>query len=229
LIDFEDVSKKFACGTSRASFFAPLEVEAVRDVSFEHPPAECLLVKGPSGAGKSVLLNLIAGFYSPDKGKVRVNGHNPALSLELKKNLAMVRCGLHYFDLGLSARDNLFLLAGWYGLNSEEKTQRVEESLQFIGIDDAARDVPVGELSAGTVNQLSLAGGLIPSPDFLLLDEPDRYLDEFAFEKVQKLISALAAQGMTLIIASSSDRLVEDMSYRCLCLEEGKAVDYYAV
>ena len=227
MIVFEEVSKRFSCGMSIERILSPMEVEALSDITIEHPPAECLLVNGPSGSGKSVFLNLVAGFYSPDSGRIRVNGFDPANSIEYRKKIALVRCGPHYFDVELSARANLSLLAGWYGLSGVEREARVDESLEFIGIDTETRDVPVGELSAGILNQVSLAGGLIPSPDLLLLDEPTRYLDKVDSKKLKQLLKALAAQGMTLIVASSCHDLVEEIPHRVLRLEEGKKVDYY--
>jgi len=229
VIKFSEVHKKFNCGSSREMLFSPLEVEALSGINFEHPRGVTLMLRGPAGAGKSVLLNLIAGLYSPDSGQVRVNKQDPHRSMAIKRKMALVRSSQNQFDGELSARENLGLLGGWYGLGKSECEQRVEEVLEFVGLETEARSVPLGELSPGTVSQVSLAGGLLPSPEFLLLDDPGRHLGAEATERANKLLEALENRGMTLILASKRADIGTGLNLRQLELREGRQVDYNAV
>ncbi|MGM0381723.1 MAG: ABC transporter ATP-binding protein, partial [bacterium] len=221
MITFNDVDKNFACGSNRDMLFNPLEVEALSGIDFEHPNGVTLHLSGPAGAGKSVILNLIAGLYPPDHGQIRVNKHDPYQSIEFKKNIALVRYSPGQFDGELSARDNLNLLGGWYCLGESERENRVEEVLQFVGLENEARSVALGELSAGTVSRIALAGGLLPSPEFLLLDDPARYLGESGIARVNKLLNALEERGMTLVIASKRKEICAGLNLRRLQLDEG--------
>ena len=229
MITFNEIHKSFSCGASWEMLFNPLEVEALAGINFEHPRGVTLLLTGPAGAGKSVLLNLIAGLYSPDRGQVRVNKQDPYRSLDIKKKMVLVRNGQDQFDRELSARENLGLLGGWYGLGEDECKQRVEEVLEFVGLEKEARSVALGELSAGTASQVSLAGGLLPSPDFLLLDDPGRHLSSGAIEQINKLLEALENRGMTLIIASKRPEICSGLDIRRLELKDGRQVNYDAV
>ncbi len=226
MILLSEVCKKFNCGSSWEQLFNPLEVRAIDNLSFEHPGGECLYITGPAGAGKSVLVNLLAGLYRPDSGEVRIFSKDPVESSSLRKKIGLVRPEKNRFDSTLSPRRNLRLLAGWYGISGREQERRVEESLDYVQIDAGARDTRLGELSPGTINQVNLAGGLICSPELLLLDEPDKFMAPSARGQLKKLLQGLQQQGMTLILASTETLLIEGLEHRKLKLAEGRKVSY---
>lgn len=228
MITFKNVSKLFMSSTGWFNWFNSLEVEALNGINFRHPEGVTLQLTGPTGAGKSVFLNLLAGFYPPDQGKVLVDEFNPFTSGEIKKKIGFVRCGENEFVNTLSARDNLELLAGWHELEKEERNQRVEEVLRFVGLDEDPGRVAVGELSAGALNRLSLAGALLPSPEYLLLDDPASHLEPPGIKSLNKLLKVLENRGITLVIASEEAGICAGLEVRRLRLEEGKQVIYHA-
>lgn len=226
MIELQETCKSFNCGSSWEQLFNPLEVQAIDNLSFEHPDGECLHVTGPAGAGKSVLIDLLAGLYRPDSGELRIFSQAPAESSSLREKIGLVRADKNRFDPRLSPRHNLQLLAGWYEISEPQQEERVRETLDFVNIETAARDVPLGELSPGTINLVNLAGGLVPSPELLLLDEPDRFMSPEARDQLKELLYGLQQQGMTLVVASTEDRLIEKLSCRQLKLAEGRKVSY---
>ncbi len=224
MIAFREVSKKFRCGSSREQLFNPLEVEVISGLSFEHPEGEPLLVTGPAGAGKSVFIDLLAGLYRPDTGAVEVFGQSPASNSEVRSEIGIVRSQPMELDQFLSPRRNLQLLAAWYDIAGDEALKRVEETLDYVDIEAGARGVPLGELSPGVINLVNIAAGLIPSPRLLLLDEPATHLGPTARDKLKQLLHGLNKQGMTLVVASTDDRLVSDLAAQQLHLSEGEKV-----
>lgn len=227
MIKLQNVGKSFACGTTLDLLRDPLEVQALEGVSLELSPGECLHITGPSGAGKTVLVSLLAGLYEPDEGTVRVFQQDPVTSVELQKRMALVRPGENNFDPRVSARRNLDILAGLYGLAGQRRQQQVNEALSFFELEDPLRRLPYGELSPGIKNLIALAAGLVVSPDCLLLDAPDRFLDRARRRKLKNTLRGLHSEGVTIVLSAEGDELVSHLDRRCLVLEGGSVSEYY--
>jgi ABC-2 type transport system ATP-binding protein len=223
VIECENVSKSFQCGASWERLFSALEVRALDEVTFRSDYDVPLLIHGNAGSGKSVLLNLLAGFYPPDAGQVRIHGEDPWTDAGIRSRMAVVRPGPGDFDSSLSSRRNLRIVAGLYDLGPKEATSRVEEALDFVGIQSEEQTVPVGELSTGTQSLISLASALIASPDVLLLDEPDRFMDPPMFQRQQELIRGLVEQGIEVVLASPKVNDYEELTAARLFLDDGRS------
>lgn len=221
MIVCENVTKVFTCGASWERLFSPLKVTALDGVSFEVPFEKPLFVHGSSGSGKSVLLNLLAGHYPPDSGSVRINEQNPWTDPEHKVRRAVVRPGPDDFDSTLSSRRNLRIVAEFYGLSGQEAQTRVSEALDFVGIGPEEQTVPVGELSIGTQSLVSFASALVSSPDILILDEPERFLDPGAFRRTLDSIQGVIQRGMKIILASPRPEIFRNVDGNRITLSDG--------
>ena len=168
---------------------------------------------GPNGSGKSTLLRCIAGLLRPRVGQVLVDGRE---SVELPPaERARVAYAGHRPLLwgGLSARENLVLCAGLYGLPAE----LAETALAAADL-VAQAERPAAALSQGQRQRLALARALLPSPALLVLDEPHSGLDEASVARLDALLQA-ARGSMTLVIATHERARAEQLCDELLQLE----------
>jgi heme ABC exporter ATP-binding subunit CcmA len=176
-------------------------------------PGRALALIGPNGSGKSTLLRCIAGLLRPRAGSVLVDGRE---SCELPPaERARIAYAGHRPLLwgGLSARENLVLCAGLYGLAAE----RAERALESADLAEAA-ERPAASLSQGQRQRLALARALLPEPGLLVLDEPHSGLDEASVARLDALLQA-ARGSMTLVIATHERARAEQLCDELLQLE----------
>jgi len=162
-------------------------------------PGRALALLGPNGSGKSTLLRCIAGLQRPRAGHVLVDGRE---SCELAPaERARVAYAGHRPLLwgGLSARENLELCAGLYGLAAGA----AERALTSAGLAEAA-ERPAAALSQGQRQRLALARALLPEPALLVLDEPHSGLDEDSSARLDALLAA--ARGQVTMVHATHER-----------------------
>jgi len=185
---------------------------ALRDVSFTVQRGEAVGLIGANGGGKSTLLKLIAGVLVPDRGTVKVRGGVAPL-IELTGGF-----------LGeLTARENVHLVAGLYGLSKAEIDARYDEVVDFAGPQVAAgMDMPYRHFSSGM--QVRLAFSLITTLDrpVVLVDEVlavgDRAFREKCYVRMENLLSG----GKTLFLVSHSEHDLKRFAERGLYLRRGE-------
>ena len=172
-------------------------------------PGRALGLLGPNGSGKSTLLRCIAGLLRPRAGSVLVDGRE---SCELAPaERARVAYAGHRPLLwgGLSARENLLLCAGLYGLGPES----AERALETADLAEAA-ERPAAALSQGQRQRLALARALLPAPSLLVLDEPHSGLDEASGIRLDALLTQ-ARGDVTIVLAtherSRAERLCDEL------------------
>lgn len=174
------------------------------------PGVTCLV--GANGAGKSTLFRVLSGLERPDGGSVVfADGVRVGLMPQDPLIPRGARCGdyLHHI--------------GWlYGVPREQRSQRVADVLDSVGLTDRAGD-KVGELSGGMVRRLALAATLLPQPQVLLLDEPTVGLDPLQRISMRETVTGLGSDVAVVI----STHLVEDvraLDGRVVVLNAGQEV-----
>ena len=176
-------------------------------------PGRSLALLGPNGSGKSTLLRCIAGLLRPRAGHVLVDGRE---SCELgPAERARVAYAGHRPLLwgGLSARENLVLCAGLYGLGADA----AERALAAADLAEAA-ERPAAALSQGQRQRLALARALLPAPALLVLDEPHSGLDEASSARLDAVL-AEARGRVTLVVATHERARAERLCDEVLQLE----------
>ena len=121
----------------RRRHLRPVDVWALRDVSFRIEPGESVGFMGRNGSGKTTLLRLIAGVFRPTSGRLAVTGQIGSL-LELGAG----------FHQDFTGRDNIYLSASIYGLKKEEVDRRFDEIVEFSELERFI-DLPIRTYSAG--------------------------------------------------------------------------------
>ena len=172
---------------------------AVASTSFEVLRGEIFGLLGPNGAGKTTTFRMLCGLLPATSGSLQVAGAN----LRVAPARARARIGYvaQKFSLyaTLTVRENLAFYGAAYGLHGRQLTERIEAMLQRFDLDPAAES---GLLPAGYRQRLAMAAGLIHAPDILFLDEPTSGIDPLARRAFWRTITALSAQGVTIVITT---------------------------
>ena len=172
---------------------------AVASTSFEVRRGEIFGLLGPNGAGKTTTFRMLCGLLPATSGSLQVAGAN----LRVAPARARARIGYvaQKFSLyaTLTVRENLAFYGAAYGLHGRQLTERIEAMLQRFDLDPEAES---GLLPAGYRQRLAMAAGLIHAPDILFLDEPTSGIDPLARRAFWRTITALSAQGVTIVITT---------------------------
>lgn len=181
------------------------ETLALCGVSLDVQAGQFVALVGPSGSGKSTLMSCLAGIDEPDGGTVVVSDHRMSHQSEpVRAQLRARRIGLLFQSANLivhlSVRDNVRLAQRL--ANSKERPD-IAELLTSLGIGSRSGAYP-GQLSGGETARAGLAVALANRPAVLLADEPTGELDAQTEQQVLQLLSALAAAGVAILVASHS-------------------------
>ncbi|MCX8003388.1 MAG: ABC transporter ATP-binding protein [Burkholderiaceae bacterium] len=219
LVDLQAVQRVFRVGDS--------EVHALRGVTLTIDAGEYVAVMGPSGSGKSTLLNVLGLLDRPDAGRYRFEGRDvTALSADEQAQIRSRRIGFVFqsFHLvpRLTAAENIALPMTLAGIPTRERAARVARALADFGLQERARHKPA-ELSGGQRQRVAIARATIMEPALILADEPTGNLDRATGEEVVRLLEALNARGVTLIVVTHDPHLAE-RARRRLLLEDGAIV-----
>jgi len=162
---------------------------------------EILALLGPSGSGKTTALRLLAGFETPDRGRIRVEGEDVTALPPARRNFGMVFQHYALFP-HLTAGENVA-----FGLESRKVTRpevarRVAEALALVELPQLVARKP-GEMSGGQQQRVAVARALAPEPRVLLLDEPLSNLDPSLRERTRReLRSAIRRVGITTVLVT---------------------------
>lgn len=189
--------------------------KAVDDVSFKVESGEIVGFLGPNGAGKTTTLRMLAGLVRPSSGACQLLGQ-PVPGPTLRTVGTMIEEPSFYPYL--SGRDNLRHAARLHGGVTD---QRVDESLEFVKLDNAA-DKRVKAYSQGMRQRLALARAVLWHPKVLLLDEPTNGLDPSGIAEFRESIRALVADGATVLVSSHILAEVEKLADRVLAIDKGQ-------
>ena len=173
----------------------------LREVDLSVERGETLVIVGLSGAGKSVTLKHMVGLMEPDSGHVEIEGTklHPLKRNEIRE--VRSRFGMLFQGAALlqwlSVFDNVALpLRQRTKLSKDEIKYRVEERLEWVGLGEAARQLPA-TLSGGMQKRVGLARATVMNPDCILFDEPTSGLDPLTSRKMDQLICRINQQMHT--------------------------------
>jgi ABC-2 type transport system ATP-binding protein len=193
----------------RRRHLRPVEVWALRDVSFRIGAGESVGFMGRNGSGKTTLLRLLAGVFKPTSGRLAVAGRVGSL-LELGAG----------FHPDFTGRDNIYLSASIYGLRKQEVDRRFDSIVEFSELERFI-DLPVRTYSAGMYMRLGFSIAVNVDAEVLLLDEVFAVGDEAFQRKCIDRILEFKRQGKTIAFVSHSGAALERMCDRALLLREG--------
>jgi energy-coupling factor transport system ATP-binding protein len=191
-------------------------------VSFDLRAGEYVGVVGPNGGGKSTLVRLLNGLITPDSGRVRVAGHDPATEpYEVRKRLGILFQNPENALVAPFVEDDVAFGLENLGVEREEMQSRVAEAIGAVGLGGYERREP-HTLSGGEKQRVALAGLLAVEPEILVLDEPTSMLDAAGRREVLERLEALRATRTVLHVTHHLEELAS--ADRVLVLNGGSLV-----
>lgn len=181
-------------------------LEALRGLTLTVRAGEIYGLLGPNGSGKTTFIRSIAGLVRPDAGTLGVLGGSPADAVASGRVGYMTQAAALYGEL--TVEENLRFFASLLGV--ADAARRIEDTLATVEL-GARRRSPVGTLSGGMRQRVSLAAALLHGPRLLLLDEPTVGVDPALRRDFWDHFRSLARGGVTILVSSH----VMDEAGRC--------------
>jgi len=199
------------------------KVVALDKVSLSLEKGKILAVLGESGSGKTTLIRLIAGLDTLDNGEIILNqkvvSSNVVFVKPQQRNIGMV-----FQDYALFPHFTVFHNIAYGIAKSSEKTERIKEVLDLVGLSDKEKNYPQ-ELSGGQQQRVALARALAPNPELLILDEPFSSLDVILRSQLRKdLLKILKKTNTTAIFVTHDIKDAIEISDDILVLKNGNVV-----
>jgi len=220
MIEVQDLTKTFFSGSH--------QIEILKSIDLYVKKGEVLAVEGPSGSGKSTLLSLLAGFDSPTRGSIRIDGEEitdldeDRLALLRGKKLGFVFQSYNLIA-SLTAEENVMLPLELQGRYSDSQ-DRARDLLASVGLENRFGHYPA-QLSGGEQQRVAIARAFACSPSILLADEPTGNLDSMTGERILEMLLKLnRGQGATLILVTH-DPALSRLTDRIVRLRDGCIVD----
>lgn len=216
MIQFSNISKRYPGG-----------YDALKSTSFTIERGEFAFVTGHSGAGKSTLLKLISLIERPTRGQAIVDGKNIG-------RLARWRIPYYRRDIGIIFQDyklltdrtifdNVALPLIVAGVDGKDVGRRVRAALTKVGLLEKERAFPI-TLSGGEQQRVGIARAVVNKPPLLLADEPTGNLDADLSDEIIDLFLDFNDHGVTVLIVSHDQRLIQRVGARVLELRQGELV-----
>ena len=201
-----------------------LSMPVLRDVSFRLKKGEMAFLVGKSGVGKSTLIKMIYLEEQPDAGEItlgslNLNNIKPRQLPKLRRQLGVV---FQDFKL-ISERttwENVALALEVVGKSKRHIANRVTDLLRLVGLLHRKANYP-DQLSGGECQRVAIARALANEPLLLLADEPTGNLDWDNSQALLELLQKINVQGCSVLMATHDMKLIENLPYRKMFLEDG--------
>jgi ABC-2 type transport system ATP-binding protein len=195
---------------------------AVRDVSFTIPKGQVVAFLGPNGAGKTTTMRLLTGFVAPTHGSARIAGVDVQDNrIEAAERLGYLpENGPLYPDM--TPHSLLQFFGEARGMRGGAFKTRIDAVMAQCALETVAHK-PIGKLSKGYRQRVSMAQALLHDPDVLIMDEPTSGLDPNQIREVRQLIRNLG-QSKTVMVSTHILQEVEPVADRVLFIHDGKIV-----
>ena len=225
MLTIRHISKTFNPGTTDAK-------KALDDLSFHAEAGDFVTIIGANGAGKSTLFGAIAGSFITDSGEITLDGEDITLTpehLRAKKIGRLFQDPMRGSAPGMTIEENLALAAGrggWLSPISRADKKRFRDRVAMLdmGLEDRMRQ-PVGLLSGGQRQALTLLMATMVPPQLLLLDEHTAALDPGTAEKVLTLTKRIVAEGnITCLMVTHNMHQALELGNRTLMMDAGRIV-----
>ena len=225
MLELKKISKTFNPGTVNEKF-------ALHELSLSVPDGDFITIIGANGAGKSTLFGAISGSFLTDSGEILLDGQDVTLLPEYRRSKIIGRLfqdPMRGSAPGMTIEENLALAAGrsgWLGHISRRDRECFRAQLRELnmGLEDRLRQ-PVGLLSGGQRQALTLLMATIARPKLLLLDEHTAALDPAAAEKILAMTTHIAAeQKLTCLMVTHNMRAALALGNRTLMMNGGQII-----
>ena len=199
-------------------------VHVLKGIDLDIQKGEYVALMGPSGSGKSTLMNLLGCLDTPTGGSYHLAGRD--VSRMDDNDLAAVRnkeIGFVFQTFNLiprqTALQNVALPMVYAGASKEVRTERAEEVLRQVGLEDRMDHRP-NQLSGGQRQRVAIARALVNTPSMILADEPTGNLDSTTSVEIMKLFDDIHKAGNTLVVVTHEEDIAQH-AHRIIRLRDG--------
>ena len=225
MLVLDKISKTFNPGTVN-------EKKALTDLSLRLEPGDFVTIIGSNGAGKSTLFNAVAGDFFVDEGSIALDGQDITFLPSHRRSRQIGRLfqdPMRGSAPGMTIEENLALAAGsggWFSHITRGDRERFRDRLALLdmGLEDRMKQ-PVGLLSGGQRQALTLLMSTINPPKLLLLDEHTAALDPATAEKVLNITKDVVSQHhITTLMVTHNMKNALELGNRTLMMDDGSIV-----
>jgi heme exporter protein A len=206
-IRFENIEKRYG------------GLYALRRVSFEVAPGECVVLAGRNGSGKTTLLRIAARLVRPSAGRVDFSAATGGGSAKANSCGFVAHASMVYDEL--TAEENLLLFARLQGI--AEPAKRAEALLAEVGLNER-RDSLVRTFSRGMRQRAAIARALLDEPSVLLFDEPATGLDPQGVDWLAQTLRRMRDAGCTILLSLHGESEISALATRAIRLDSGSVV-----
>jgi ABC-type polar amino acid transport system ATPase subunit len=216
VIEFHQVNKWFG------------SLHVLRNIDLNIEAGEVVVVCGPSGSGKSTLIRCINRLETIQSGELTVDGLSLGDSnldtAKLRANVGMVFQSFNLYP-HMTALQNITLApVKVKGMGRSDAEKQARDLLERVGIPDKVSSYPAN-LSGGQQQRVAIARALAMRPKIMLFDEPTSALDPEMIKEVLDVISALAREGMTMVVVTHEMGFARRVANRIVFMDEGNIVE----
>jgi len=204
----------------------PKQLIALQDVDLQVESGELFGLLGPNGAGKTTLIKILTTLLAPTTGRAWVAGFDVEKEPEkVRPRINMVSGGESSGYGLLTVRENLWMFAQFYGLDSAEANRRIQQLLEVVGIGDRS-NTKSSDLSTGLRQKMNIVRGFLTDPDVLFLDEPTLGLDVGAARDVRQFVRRWIDQDSSRTLLLTTHYMVEadELCDRVAIINQGRVL-----
>ncbi len=220
IIRMENISKLYKSGQ--------LQVEALKNISFEIKEKEFVSIMGPSGSGKSTLLNIIGCLDHTSGGTYELAGtkvdklNDSKMSQVRNLFIGFVFQSFHLLPR-MNALKNVEIPLIYRGMNSKQRRELAEAALEQVGLKDRMNHLPA-QLSGGQQQRVAIARAIVGNPSIILADEPTGALDSKSGEMIMELFIELNEKKSMTIVQVTHEEEIAEYGKRIIRLVDGQIV-----
>ena len=215
-VEFDKVRKVYHVGE--------IDIEALRDATFDVEKGELVVVVGASGAGKTTLLNILGGMETLTSGKVMLGGkdisklNDRELTQYRRHDIGFV---FQFYNLvqNLTALENVELAT-----QICEEPLDPSEVLKAVGLEDRMDNFPA-QLSGGEQQRVAIARAIAKNPKLLLCDEPTGALDYVTGKQILTLLQTMSRSGKMTVIIITHNSALTAMADKVVRMRSGQVID----
>ena len=220
IIKMENISKLYKSGQ--------IQVEALKDISFNIKEKEFVSIMGPSGSGKSTLLNVIGCLDHSSDGNYELAGNEVNKLSDSKMSevrnlfIGFVFQSFHLLPR-MNALKNVEIPLIYRGMSYKQRKELCENALEQVGLKDRMTHLPA-QLSGGQQQRVAIARAIVGNPSIILADEPTGALDTKAGEMIMELFIELNEEKAMTIVQVTHEEEIAEYGKRIIRLVDGQIV-----
>lgn len=204
------------------------DLHVLKDINLEIERGQVVVVLGPSGSGKSTLCRTINRLETIDSGTIAIDGETlPAEGRKLAQLRSDVGMVFQSFNLFAhkSVLENVMLAPVMVRKKQKDKAEaQAMALLERVGVASQAAKYPA-QLSGGQQQRVAIARSLAMDPKVMLFDEPTSALDPEMVNEVLAVMTALAAEGMTMVVVTHEMGFARRAAHRIVFMADGTIVE----